>query len=337
MTEEEWTVLECPECESKRGAVIAGGERAKCVDCGKVYPIKTIPDSEAAPNPKKPRTAAPGTRHRRDNGPQELLVKPVQPPEPKDIGTLSRYTHEIIQGGPRALIAAQHKAAGLSEKFGEEFEAQWCLCTPWLQSLLDTPDTPEPGQSVPPRRHDLKTEKDMRLRENRADRKYNVGGRNRARARYALAWRPRFLAYLALSGGQVLAARAARVSMTTVHAHRRADKDFDAQCIAAQENAFELLHDVTMKSAIEGECEPIYWQRIQVGHVKKVDNRLRIEMLRAHMPKVFKTPGTKVAIQTGGGSQNLFVCGPEEIEQLQSLRREALERMKEKQALPSGT
>ena len=51
--------------------------------------------------------------------------------------------------------------------------------------------------------------------------------------------------------------------------------------------------------------------------------------------RAVKTPGTKVAIQTGGDSQNLFVCDPDEIQQLQDLRREALERMeKEKVALP---
>ncbi len=84
-----------------------------------------------------------------------------------------------------------------------------------------------------------------------------------------------------------------------------------------------------MQSAIEGEMEPVYWQGIEVGHVKKVDNRLRIELLRAYMPKVFKTPGTKVAIQTGSDSQNLFIMGPEEIAELQKLRQEALERMRQ--------
>jgi len=45
-------------------------------------------------------------------------------------------------------------------------------------------------------------------------------------------------------------------------------------------------------------------------------------------------PGTKVAIQRGD-SQNLFVCDPDEIQQLQDLRREILERMEnEKVALP---
>jgi hypothetical protein len=69
--------------------------------------------------------------------------------------------------------------------------------------------------------------------------------------------------------------------------------------------------------------------------MERVDNRLRVELLRAHIPKTFKTLGTKIAIQTGGNTQNLFVCGPDEIQQLQDLRREALERMeKEKVALP---
>jgi len=91
------------------------------------------------------------------------------------------------------------------------------------------------------------------------------------------------------------------------------------------------LHDVTMKSAIEGECEPIFWQGIEVGHVRKVDNRLRIEMLRAHMPKVFKTPGSKVAISTGN-QQNMFICGPEEQDKLIALRQESLRRIAAKKA-----
>jgi hypothetical protein len=48
-----------------------------------------------------------------------------------------------------------------------------------------------------------------------------------------------------------------------------------------------------MQSAIEGECEPIFWQGIEVGHFRKIDNRLRIEMLRAKCLKPFKTPRLK--------------------------------------------
>jgi hypothetical protein len=159
--------------------------------------------------------------------------------------------------------------------------------------------------------------------------------RNRARARYALSWRPRFLAILALSKAPLMAARAARVAINTVRKHRAADRDFELQYEEAEEHALQLLHDVTMKSAIEGECEPIFWQGIQVGHIKKVDNRLRIEMLRAHMPKVFKTPGSKIAIKTGTVNNSTMIVDAAEQDRLIALRRESLKRIAEKKGLPA--
>jgi hypothetical protein len=221
------------------------------------------------------------------------------------LGTLTRYTREIIEGGPRALIAAQRRATELSAKFGEQIEAHWCLTTPWLKELANNV-TDSTG------RERVETAK--------------------LRVRYALQWRPRFLAVLALSGGPSLACRAANINPGTVQTHRKLDKDFDEQCLQAEEHAIQLLHDVTMQSAIEGECEPIFWQGIEVGHIRKVDNRLRIEMLRAKMPHKFKTPGSKVEINTGQGSQNLFVCGPEEREQLIALRQQALKRIADQRA-----
>jgi hypothetical protein len=319
MSDSNWTVLKCPECSSGKAAIITGGKKAKCVDCGHVYKIEPIPDPEALM--AKPRTAAPGARHRRDNGPAELDVKPVLPPQPKDIGTLTRYTQEILAGGPRALIAAQHKAAKLSQLFGEEFESQWCLTTPYLRQLLSGADPAVKGQP------------------DDAIGRYSMTKRNRARARYALSWRPRFLAILALSKAPLMAARAAGVAINTVRKHRAADADFELQYEEAEEHALQLLHDVTMKSAIEGECEPVFWQGIQVGHVRKVDNRLRIEMLRAHMSKVFKTPGSKIAVATGNVTNNAFICGPEEVAELVALRQQALKKIADQRAkaLPAVT
>lgn len=57
--------------------------------------------------------------------------------------------------------------------------------------------------------------------------------------------------------------------INTVKLHQRSDPEFGGQVREAQEEGIQLL------------------------------NRLRIEMLRAHMPSKFKTPGTKVAISTG--------------------------------------
>jgi hypothetical protein len=306
----EWTVLECPDCDSKKAAIIHGGEKAKCSDCGAIYRIETIPDPDAKKaKPKKGHTAAPGIRHRRDTAPAELAVKPVPAPDPKRLGTLTRYTQEILAGGPRALIAAQHKAAKLSAKFGEDIEAQWCLTTPYLQQLANGVDPAVKGQL------------------DDAIGRYSMTKRNRARARYALSWRPRFLAILALSKAPLMAARAAGVAINTVRKHRAADPDFELQYEEAEEHALQLLHDVMMKSAIEGECEPVFWQGIQVGHIKKFDNRLRIEMLRAHMPQTFKTPGSKVEVNTGTTQNNMFVVNLEEQDALIALRRQALEKI----------
>jgi hypothetical protein len=119
-------------------------------------------------------------------------------------------------------------------------------------------------------------------------------------------WRPRFLAIVSLIRSVNIAARGARVSPATVLAHRRDDPDFDAQVLAAQDRAIELLHDVTFRDALEGTVEPIYWQGIRCGSVRKYDNRLRIEMLRAHMPRVFKTPGQHQTNVNIGGPGSVF-------------------------------
>ena len=158
---------------------------------------------------------------------------------------------------------------------------------------------------------------------------YKLALTHRARAQYALAWRPRFLAVVALSRSIVLACRAAKVSRPTVNLHRRNDPDFDAQVIAAQEHAVELLHDVAFRRALEGDCEPIFWQGIQVGHVRKFDGRLQVEMLRAHMPSKFKTPGSGQPLVSGNNNQVLIIT-PEQRDELVRQRQEALEAMNPK-------
>jgi hypothetical protein len=203
-----------------------------------------------------------------------------------------RQGRAILQGGPRALIAAEHKAAKLAKEFGIELEAQWCLSTPYLERLRDQ-------------------------------------GEKRV-VNYALQWRPRYLAVLSLSRSDIFACRAAKIGRWTANRHRKADPEFDQQCNEAEEHAIQLLHDVTMKSAIEGEVEPVFWQGIPVGYIRKLDNRLRIEMLRAHMPTTFKTPGSKIAINTGTVTNNTMIVDAEERERLIGLRRESLERMRVK-------
>jgi hypothetical protein len=307
MSNADLTVLACPQCQSKRAGIIRSDPpRARCADCGTTYEIATLPDPDHI-NPlklgrgkdKQKRKARPGIRHRRDNGPQELEVTPVPPPSPAQLGTLHLHTEDIIGGGPAELLKAHHRASKLSIKYGEELVEQWRLKTDWLLKLAAT-------------------------------------HRGRERANYAMRWRPTFLAVVALSHSTMLGCKAAHVNPQTVVAHRREDPDFDAHVLAAQDHCIELLHAVTMRSAIEGDVEPVFWQGIEVGHIKKFDNRLRIELLRAHLPAKFKTPGSGQAPLVAGDNNKVIVIDAAKRAELVALRQEALEAMRPKQIEPAS-
>jgi len=209
-------------------------------------------------------------------------IDAAPPCDPCELGPVSEYLASADARDPQALMRAHHRAAKLAKKFGEEFENKWFLETPWLKSF----------DSV-----------------------------HRARARYALEWRPRFLALLSLSRSTPLAARGAKVSPQVVWYHRRNDRDFDEQCGAAEEHAIQLVHDACFKSVVEGDLEPIYWQGIQVGHVRKFDSRLRVEFLRAYMPDRFKTAGVNVNI---GAKGDLFILTEEQRHKLMEYNRQWL-------------
>jgi hypothetical protein len=76
-----------------------------------------------------------------------------------------------------------------------------------------------------------------------------------------------------------------------------------------------------MQRALEGDCEPIFYMGVPVGYVRKYDTRLQIEMARALMPAVFKTPGTALAVQIRD-NRSLFIMDSETLAELQQIRRE---------------
>src|SRR5207302_10155827 len=103
---------------------------------------------------------------------------------------------------------------------------------------------------------------------------------HRARARAATRWRPRFLKALRMSCNWTDSLKAAHVSYNTVKLHERNDPDFAAQQREAEEEGAQLLHGVCFKAALEGNLEPVYWQGKIVGHIRKYDSRMQIELLR---------------------------------------------------------
>ncbi len=134
-----------------------------------------------------------------------------------------------------------------------------------------------------------------------------------------------------MSCSVIFALKAAGVSYNTFKAHQRNDPEFAAQVREAEEQGAQLLHDTCWKAAVEGEVEPVYWQGEIVGHVRKFDSRLRIEMLRGRMPGKFKQPGASVQINAGQGAQ-VLVIGEAEKAELCANRRRYLEAIKEQRA-----
>jgi hypothetical protein len=151
---------------------------------------------------------------------------------------------------------------------------------------------------------------------------------HRARARAATRWRPRFLKALRMSCNWTDSLKAAHVSHNTVKLHERNDPEFAAQLKEAEEEGAQLLHAVCFQAALQGELQPVYWQGQIVGHIRKYDARMQIELLRAHMPHLFKTPGSRAPVISGDNNNNKgMIMTPERQDELIRLRREALEAM----------
>jgi hypothetical protein len=188
-------------------------------------------------------------------------ITPAPPLSNQELGPNTVFMQESIEATPDQLAQAEHIAQKYSAKFGEEFEASWFLQTDFLTKMMTV---------------------------------------NRVRARYALRWRPKFLAGLAIGRTTVFACRAAKVAYNTAKYHRAQDRQFDEQCLAAQDYAGELLESRAFQRALEGDCEPIVYMGVIVGHVRKFDSKLQIELLRAYRPNQFKIPRqAPVNIDTG--------------------------------------
>lgn len=158
---------------------------------------------------------------------------------------------------------------------------------------------------------------------------------SRVRVRAAIAWRARWLCVYAMSGSKVMACRTARVGHSTADYHLKNDADFRTQAEAAKAHAHKLLYTRMMQRAIEGDCEPVFWQGIVVGHLRKFDSRLQVEMARALMSATFKTPGSAaVNIETG---DKIPVLDEATRMKIIEKRRLAIEAMPDSQSSHSGT
>lgn len=231
---------------------------------------------------------------------QSLEVpQPVPPPTAQELGTLTHSLQTIIAGGPDALQLAQRQATRAAGKHGEAYEAEWFLLTDYLRELRQSTD-----------------------------------GRSRRRAHYAIMWRPKWLAALSVTGSRMAAARHARVDHLMVTTHVKLDSQFEAQANAAHSHFVELMHDRVKQRALEGDCEPVFYMGVPCGWVRKFDSRLQIEVLRAHLPQTYKSPGDKPI--TINNTTNVLVLDAATRHQIQAARAEALREMAARLPLPAA-
>jgi hypothetical protein len=278
-------ILQCPKCGSNRAGVLDPMALiARCADCNRTYAIK-----KWAPDPTDDQPVS--KARPRPGGHKKAKSDTIPVPS---FGPLAEYIEATIKGGPEALRAAEREANRLAKKYGIDFEAQWLLKTKWLEETTSL------------------------------SRNGSMNGHRptRLRVRAIIAWRARWLAVYAMGFSKMMACRKAHVGIHTVNFHLKNDPDFALQAEAAKAYAIDLLHTRCFQRALEGDIEPIHWQGVVVDYVRKFPERLQIEMLRAHMPNTFKTPGSgPVNIDTG---DKILVMTEELRAKLIALHREEI-------------
>jgi hypothetical protein len=301
-------ILECPQCSSNRAIVLDTTPlRARCADCDSTYNIKALkpldqPDDGAEPPARK-------KRGRKADQPE---ITPAPPINARDFGALTDYINKALQAGPEGLRNAQREANRIARKFGLTYlEPHWFVATLWLIQWAS-------GNIVADNNHRLLANGQRTLSTP------NIRGQSdsRLRVRAGIRWRATFLLNYAMTASPAMACRKAKISEHTFYYHKKNDPDFAQLVEDAKAHAIDLLHTRCFQRALEGDIEPIYWQGIKVDHVRKFPERLQIEMLRAHMPNTFKTPGQgAINIDTG---DKILVMDEATRAKLMAARREAL-------------
>jgi hypothetical protein len=101
-----------------------------------------------------------------------------------------------------------------------------------------------------------------------------------------LARREKFLACLAGNGGIVIqACEDCQVSRDAIYALRAKDKDFAAAFDEARDRGIDLVEDTALELAMQGNEEPIMFQGVCVGYVRKKSTSLLHLLLKANRNK----------------------------------------------------
>lgn len=93
-----------------------------------------------------------------------------------------------------------------------------------------------------------------------------------------------FLAVLADTCNVTKAAAAIGVSRQALYNRREVDKDFAAAWSAAEKLGVEAMKDETKRRAFDGVLEPVFYQGVECGEIRKYSDTLAMFLIKAHDP-----------------------------------------------------
>jgi hypothetical protein len=94
-----------------------------------------------------------------------------------------------------------------------------------------------------------------------------------------------YLKQYALTGTGSKAAAEAGVSVQTIYNWRKKDLEFDEACGHAERAYCNVLREEIHRRAVTGWEEPVFYQGVQVGNVRKFSDRMLELQAKAKMPE----------------------------------------------------
>lgn len=114
-----------------------------------------------------------------------------------------------------------------------------------------------------------------------------------------------FLEELARTGNVTASARVSDVSRVCVYWHRERDEEFAEAWEDALQQATDRLELEARRRAHDGYEEPVFYQGVEVGGVRKYSDQLMIQLLKAHHPAHRNTINHKHDLGGGEGQAEI--------------------------------
>ncbi len=100
--------------------------------------------------------------------------------------------------------------------------------------------------------------------------------------------RATFCKLLAETGNVTKSAQAIGVSRTCCYAHKDEDPVFKVAWDNAVNEAVDALEEEGRRRAFEGTLEPVFYQGVECGYVRKYSDTLLIFLMKGHRPETYR-------------------------------------------------